>query len=407
MNNIRTRKRGNDSFSRNRGSAQFSNRGNIRSKKKAISSIDPNRLIERAVTATPVVFTPSRLFEQMPLNGRLKSNLSKKGFTHPTQIQEDTFEYLTSGRDLVGIANTGTGKTGAFLIPIIEQLLNKSRTFQSLVVVPTRELALQVEADFKSLAHGLGLYGASFIGGTSVRNDLSHLKRQNHIIVGTPGRLIDLADRGALRLQEISILVLDEFDRMLDMGFVHDIKKITDSMAKRNQTMLFSATSDHTQKALISRLLTNPSEVKVGTGAPANGQIEQDIIKVPHGSDKFKMLLSLIDDSEFEKVLIFAETKRLVDRVNKKLNQSGVRADLIHGDKSQNYRNRALNKFKRGNVQVLVATDVAARGIDVANITHVISYQLPLNLEDYVHRIGRTGRAGKTGKAFTFVDEVN
>lgn len=164
---------------------------------------------------------------------------------------------------------------------------------------------------------------------------------------------------------------------------------------------------DHTQKALISRLLTNPAEVKVGTGAPANGQIEQDIIKVPHGSDKFKMLLSLIDDSEFEKVLIFAETKRLVDRVNKKLNQSGVRADLIHGDKSQNYRNRALNKFKRGNVQVLVATDVAARGIDVANITHVINYQLPLNLENYVHRIGRTGRAGKTGKAFTFVDEVN
>lgn len=403
MSNIKTRKRGNSSFSRNNGSANFAHRGNNR-KKKAISSIDPNMLIKKALSTEDVVFIPTRSFDQMPIHKKLKANLVKKGFANPTRIQDETLEYLISGRDLLGVANTGTGKTGAFLIPIIEQLLNTSQPFKSLVVVPTRELALQVEEEFRSLTRGLGIYAASFIGGTSVNRDLGQLRRQNHIIIGTPGRLMDLANRGALRLQGISTLVLDEFDRMLDMGFVNDIKKMVRAMGNRKQTMLFSATIDNTQKTLISDLLHNPVEVKVSTGASTGDQIEQDIIRVPQGGDKFNMLLNLIGDKEFEKVLIFAETKRLVDRVNKKLNKSGVRADLIHGNKSQNYRNKALDKFKRGNVQVLVATDVAARGIDVSDVSHVINYQLPLNFDSYVHRIGRTGRAGKTGKAFTFVD---
>lgn len=419
MNNTRTRQKGNGSFrngeSRNNHSANGNHRnGQARkvssaprtnNKKKAVSDLDPNLLIRKAVSAAEeIIFTPERTFDQLPIHQKLKNNLSKKGFTNPTQIQEDSFEYLMEGRDMLGVANTGTGKTGAFLIPIIQQLIVASKPFRSLVVVPTRELALQVEEEFRSLTLGMGVHTASFIGGTNIGRDLEHLRRQNHLIIGTPGRLMDLAGRGALKLQDIRVLVLDEFDRMLDMGFINDIKKIVRAMSSRKQTMLFSATVDKTQKPMINELLNNPVEVKVSTGESTSDQIEQDIIRVPQGIDKFNMLLSLIGDEDFEKVLIFAETKRLVNKIGKRLNESGVSADLIHGNKSQNYRNNALDKFKKGNVQVLVATDVAARGIDVSDVTHVINYQLPMSFDNYVHRIGRTGRAGKRGKAFTFVD---
>lgn len=290
------------------------------------------------------------------------------------------------------------------MIPIIQQLLENKAAFTSLVVVPTRELALQVEEEFRSLTKGLGLFSSSFIGGTNINRDLSQLQRKNHLIIGTPGRLIDLINRKALQVQNVSVLVLDEFDRMLDMGFVNDIKKIVRLMASRKQTMLFSATVDKTQKPMIDELLKNPVEVKVSSGVSTSDQIEQDIIRVPQGMDKFNMLLDLLGEAEFEKVLVFAETKRLVNKLSKRLSESGVKSDMIHGNKSQNYRNTALGKFKSGNVKVLVATDVAARGIDVSDVTHVINYQLPINFDSYVHRIGRTGRAGKTGKAFTFVD---
>lgn len=402
MNNTQVRTKRNNSFSRygNAGPGKQRNSG----KRKMQSTVDPKLLVKKAVSVEEPVFQATRSYDQMPININLKANLHKKGYKNPTQIQEKTLEHLIAGQDLLGVANTGTGKTGAFLIPIIEQLLNAKQPFKSLVVVPTRELALQVEEEFKTLAQGLGLYAACFIGGTSVGRDLSQLKRMNHVIVGTPGRLIDLYNRGALRFQDFSTLVLDEFDRMLDMGFVNDVKRISKAMVRRKQTMLFSATIDRTQKALISDLLNDPMEIKVNSGTSTSDQIEQDIIRVPQGADKFDLLLNLISDKEFEKVLVFAETKRLVDKLSKKLNQYGVRAELIHGNKSQNARNNALDKFKKGNVQVLVATDVAARGIDVSNVTHVVNYQIPMSFDSYVHRIGRTGRAGKRGKAFTFVD---
>jgi ATP-dependent RNA helicase RhlE len=307
----------------------------------------------------------------------------------------------------MGIANTGTGKTAAFLIPIIERLLENPESFTSLVVVPTRELALQIKEEFISISKGMGLYAACFIGGTNLDRDIDQLKRKNHIVIGTPGRLIDLTQRKALKLQGISVLVLDEFDRMLDMGFIDDIRKMVQLMHNRKQTMLFSASVDKMQGSIINQMVQNPVEVRVSSGTSTSDQVEQDIIKVPVGEDKFKMLRDLMDDKKFQKVLIFAETKRLVDRVNRKLNQSGIRSDRIHGDKTQSYRNKALDKFKRGNVQVLVATDVAARGIDVSNVTHVINYQLPMSFNSYLHRIGRTGRANNIGKALTFVDETN
>ncbi|MCL4156086.1 UNVERIFIED_CONTAM: hypothetical protein GTU68_042803 [Idotea baltica] len=274
----------------------------------------------------------------------------------------------------------------------------------ALIVVPTRELALQVEEEFRSLTKGLNLVAASFIGGTSVGKNLSQLRRRTHVVIGTPGRLKDMVDQRALQLHKIPVLVLDEFDRMLDMGFVKEIQRLVKGMTSRKQTMLFSATIEKNQKALIAELLSNPVEVKINSGTTSSDQVEQDIIRVPAGGDKFSMLMDMMTDNEYEKVLIFAETKRWVDKVTKQLNQSGVKADQIHGNKSQNYRNNALSKFKKGQVQVLVATDVAARGIDVSDVTHVINYQLPMTFDSYVHRIGRTGRAGKRGKALTFVN---
>ncbi len=406
MNNIKNRKSDTRNF---KGRKSFQQQGSKqKNTRKKISSIkDPNMLVKKAILKEEIAYTPSRSFNQMPINEKIKTNITKKGFVQPTQIQDKTLEYLISGRNLMGIANTGTGKTAAFLIPIIERLLQNSKPFTSLVVVPTRELALQIKEEFISLSKGMGLYAACFIGGTNLGRDIDQLKRRNHIIIGTPGRLLDLSQRKALRLQEISVLVLDEFDRMLDMGFIDDIQKMVQLMHNRRQTMLFSASIDKMQGSIVNQMVQNPVEVKVSSGTSTSDQVEQDIIKVPIGSDKFEMLRNLMDDKQFQKVLIFAETKRLVDRVNRKLNQSGIRSDRIHGDKTQNYRIKALEKFKRGNVQVLVATDVAARGIDVSNVTHVINYQLPMSFNSYLHRIGRTGRANNLGKALTFVDETN
>ncbi|MBL3658618.1 DEAD/DEAH box helicase [Fulvivirga sediminis] len=401
MNNIRTKRKRNNGFSKTNASRP---NGRRTGKKKAVSSIDPKMLVKKAVKKEESKYVPTRSFDEMPLNVNLKANIYEKGFSYPTQIQDQTLELLLEGRDMVGVANTGTGKTGAFLIPIINQLLDNPKACRALVVVPTRELAVQVEEEFKSLTKGLGLFVSSFIGGTNVGRDMSQLRRKNHVIIGTPGRLIDLISRDALKMNDLNTLVLDEFDRMLDMGFVNDIKKMVNLMHNRKQTMLFSATIDNTQKSLIKMLLHDPVEVKVSSGKTTSDHIDQDIIHVPAGEDKFKMLLDLIDDKEFEKVLVFAETKRMADKVAKKLNQSGLKADQIHGNKSQNYRMKALNRFKKGDVKVLVATDVAARGIDVSDVTHVINYQLPLNFDSYVHRIGRTGRGGKSGKAFTFID---
>ncbi|MCO6360518.1 DEAD/DEAH box helicase [Roseivirga pacifica] len=405
MHSIKTKRKKRtttDRFSKPNRNSNNRNRNNGRAKKT--STIDPKSLIKKATVDTTKPYEAKSTFEELPIHYKLKQNLAKKGFSKPSQIQEETLVHLKDKRNLIGVANTGTGKTAAFLIPIIERLLENPNTLTALVVVPTRELALQVEQEFKSLAQGLKLFSGSFIGGTSIGKDLSQLKRKNHIIIGTPGRLKDLVDRKAIALHRIPVLVLDEFDRMLDMGFVHDIKRIVKSMDKREQTMLFSATIDKTQKNLISELISNPVEVKVNTGTSSSDRVEQDIIKVPANADKFEMLRDLISGEDFEKVIVFAETKRWVDRVTKKLNQAGIKSDLIHGNKSQNYRIKALDKFKKGSVKVLVATDVAARGIDVTGVTHVVNYQLPMTMDSYVHRIGRTGRAGKTGKAFTFVD---
>ena len=368
------------------------------------STLDPNLLIRKASGAEVKEYVSERIYDDMPISANLKECLHKKGFKRPTEIQDRTLEDLMEGRDMLGIAQTGTGKTGAFLIPIIEKLLNNRRKSYALVVVPTRELATQVEEEFTSMTKGLGMQSAVFIGGTNINRDIQNLRKPNNVIIGTPGRLLDLSSRKVLDFSRFNTLVLDEFDRMLDMGFIHDVKRIIGAMQQRKQTMLFSATLDRTQEALINDILDNPLTVKVSQGDSTGDNIDQDIIKVVNGDDKFKVLLNMVSDEAYDKVLLFEETKHKASRLCKKLNSAGITSDQIHGNKSQNARQNALNSFKQGKIKVLVATDVAARGIDVSDVTHVINYQVPMTFDSYIHRIGRTGRAGKTGKAYTFVD---
>lgn len=350
-----------------------------------------------------VEYVPERQFSDMPINTTLKQSLLKKGFERPTEIQDRTLETLLAGRDLLGIAQTGTGKTGAFLIPIIEQLLKHRKKPYALILVPTRELANQVEDEFRSMTKDLKLFSACFIGGTNINKDLQNLRRQSHIVIATPGRLLDLVNRKAIDLRLFNTLVLDEFDRMLDMGFVHDVKRIISGMHQRQQTMLFSATLDKTQEKLIHEILNDHETIKVSTGTATSDNIDQDIVRLAAGEDKFQVLCKLVSNESFQKILLFEETKHRVSRLCKQLNNAGIATDQIHGNKSQNARQTALNDFKKGKVRVLVATDVAARGIDVSDVSLVINYQVPMTFDSYIHRIGRTGRAGKPGKALTFV----
>lgn len=379
------------------------NRGNRNTRKKVVSSINPDLLVKQAVRVETDPFVAEQNFSEMPLSQSLKNNIKIKGYVEPTEIQQKSINDLISGRNLIGIAATGTGKTGAFLIPVIEKMLANDNT-TCLVVVPTRELAMQVEDEFKSLTKGFKLFSACFIGGTSVNSDVAKARKKNHLIVGTPGRLNDLASRGALRLGNTPVLVLDEFDRMLDMGFINDIKKIIALMKNRKQTMLFSATYEKSQKKIISEFVQNPVRINVSNVNNAADTVEQDILRVGVNENKFQVLHNLLSGEGFDKVILFAETKRHVDKISKQLRKSGINSDVIHGNKSQNYRIKAIRLFKTGKTRVLVATDVAARGIDVDGVTHVINYQLPQTMDSYIHRIGRTGRAGKKGMAYTFVN---
>jgi ATP-dependent RNA helicase RhlE len=345
----------------------------------------------------------TRVFSQLEIHPELQSRIRQKGFEKTTEIQDKTFEIISRGDNIIGIANTGTGKTGAFLIPIINRLLANKKKHKTIVLVPTRELAQQVEQELRSLSKGLKIYSSCFIGGTSINKDIDKLRRLNHVIIGTPGRINDMINRRALKLHDFDKVVLDEFDTMLDMGFLQEVQKIIDQMRQRNQTILFSATENPKQQSIINNLVQNYEKVRVSEGKANTDNIYQDVIKTKDDEEKNQMLINLLRKEEFKKVLIFSETKRQVSKLCRVLKKFELKVDEIHGDKSQQYRSKAIQKFKSGSIQVMVATDVASRGIDIDNISHVINYRIPSSKESYIHRIGRTGRAGKEGYAITFI----
>lgn len=338
----------------------------------------------------------------MPLSKKLKSNLRNLDYKSPTEIQDKSFEIISELKDVLGIAHTGTGKTAAFLLPLINNLLHSKHPFETLVILPTRELAEQVEQEFIKITKGLSLWSISLIGGRPLFKDITKLKKYHHIVIGTPGRLCDLVRQKKLNINHFAILVIDEFDRLLDMGFQEDVFFLANRMKNRIQTLLFSATLDAKQAPLVDQLLNQATEIKVSTGLATAEHIQQEIVYTTKDS-KFDTLLEMLQKDEFEKVLVFAETKVTVSDICFKLKKNHIKAEEIHGDKSQDYRKKALERFKNNKAQVLVATDVAARGLDIPNVTQVINYQIPQNYETYIHRIGRTGRAGKMGTAYTLV----
>ena len=302
----------------------------------------------------------------------------------------------------MGIANTGTGKTGAFLIPLINKV-RLDRKQQVLIIAPTRELAIQIDSELKGFTAGMKIYSVCVVGGMSIGRQISELRYQYNFIIGTPGRLKDLINRKMIFLSEFNTVVLDEADRMLDMGFIDEMRFVMAGMPKERQTLFFSATLSPTIEKLIGEFLRIPIRVSVKKGDTAKN-VDQDVVRIQKGENKFSVLYDLLTKKEFCKVLVFGRTKSGVEKLSGMLVGKGIKAESIHGNKNHFQRQRALGKFKENRAQVLVATDVAARGLDIADISHVINYDIPQTYDDYVHRIGRTGRGDKQGKALTFIE---
>jgi len=334
--------------------------------------------------------------------------IADEGYTTLTPIQRKSIPPLLEGRDLLGVAQTGTGKTAAFALPLLHRLAENagkphSRRPRALIVAPTRELAGQICDSLRTYGRHLRLRSAVVFGGTSIRPQIRALAHGVHVLVATPGRLIDLMNQGHLRLDAVEVFILDEADRMLDMGFIRDVRKITAALPDRRQTMLFSATMPKSVQGLADGLLSDPVRVEAAPSATTVEKVDQRVLFVP--KDKKRALLGeLLNDKSIERVLIFTRTKHGANRVARHLHHSGIQSDAIHGNKTQNARQRALEDFRSGRIRALVATDIAARGIDVEGVTHVINFELPNDPESYVHRIGRTARAGAAGIAISFCD---
>lgn len=366
--------------------------------------IHPSKFINKAVTkADEVVYESKHKFADFPFGAQLHHNIASKGYITPSAIQDQAIPHIVDGKDVIGLANTGTGKTAAFLLPIIERQSGITLRPSVLIIAPTRELAQQIDEEFRVFSKGLGLYSTLIVGGVNVDRQVRDLKRRPHVIIGTPGRLKDLMQRRVLQLKNMTTLVLDEADRMLDMGFLPDIRQIIGEMPTERQTLFFSATITPEISALVNTFLKDPVTVSVRT-TETSEHVEQDVVETRDKMHKLEVLTDMLSNKEFEKVLVFGETKFGVQRLSDHLDNSGIPSAAIHGNKNQSQRQRALKQFKDERVRVLVATDVAARGLDIPNVSHVINFDTPQTYEDYVHRIGRTGRGGARGSAYTFID---
>ncbi len=347
------------------------------------------------------------LFEQLGLTAPLLKALQKEGYTMPTPIQEQAIPHVLQGKDILGLAQTGTGKTAAFALPIL-QLLNAEQRkgykhTRALILTPTRELAVQISESFQTYGRYTNVTQEVIFGGVSQHAQTIALRNGTDVLIATPGRLLDLMNQGYVHLDYLEMFVLDEADRMLDMGFIHDVKKVVKALPKQKQTMLFSATMPPQIAQLVASLLHTPVRIEVAPVSSTAEKIEQFVYFIPK-TKKQSLLVHLLNEKKMKRTLVFTRTKHGADRIAKELKKASIHADAIHGNKSQSARQNALTNFKRGKLKVLVATDIAARGIDVDALEHVINFDLPDVPETYVHRIGRTGRAGANGVAISFCD---
>ena len=376
---------------------------------KRVSDSTIHSYISRASMKPGVAAAPEQVFEEvhfesLNLPAQLMQNISRHGYLNLTPIQIQGIPAVREGKDVIGIANTGTGKTAAFLIPLVEKIL-KDRNYKALIVAPTRELALQIQDELRKFTAGMPVYSSFCIGKSSMYTQIRELQRNPHVVVGTPGRLKDLIDRKALRLERFSMVILDEADLMLDMGFINDIKEIISYLPKERQSLFFSATLSMNINGLIKSFVTNPVTISVKT-TETTSHITQEVVSVEPTVMKIEKLASLLRQEDFKKVLVFGRTKMGVERISQDLYAKGFKVTSIHGDKAQFQRQQSLRMFKEDVVNIMIATDVAARGLDIPNVSHVINFDVPQTYEDYIHRIGRTGRANKTGKALTFIQET-
>lgn len=382
-----------NNFSRNRFGPAKRNFG---------QTIDPNRFVQKAVTTdAETEYKAVNSFADFSFCPELNKNLKYKKYETPTPIQDQSIKEIMNGRDIIGLASTGTGKTAAFLLPLINNVF-KNKNEKVLIITPTRELATQIGQEFHEFSFAMNIFQATCVGGLPIGKQIQNLRRNPNFVIGTPGRLMDMINKNFLKLESFNTVVLDEVDRMLDMGFIDDISKILATLPKARQSLFFSATLSPKIRTLVEKFSVSPVTFQVKSRDTADN-VEQNVVRCSP-SNKFDELNRLLEKPELKKVLIFSETKRDVEKLTNDLIYRGFKIDSIHGDKRQGQRQRSLNLFKTNQINILVATDVAARGIDIKDITHVINYTVPQTYTDYIHRIGRTGRCGKTGIALTFIE---
>lgn len=394
-----SRPQGNRGFS---GRPRFGGGGRQQSRGPRPAFIHPSKYVNRAVELeTQEAYVSTHTFTDFGLHPQVTQNVTNHGYVTPTPIQDKAIPVVMAGRDIVGIANTGTGKTAAFLLPLIHKIAQNSQE-GALIVVPTRELATQIQDECRVFVRNLPIGMVLCVGGVNIEPQVRSLSRNPHIVIGTPGRLKDLVDRRALDLSMFRNIVLDEVDRMLDIGFIKDIQYLISFLPQERHSLFFSATLTPQTQGIMQSFLKNPEMISVKTHETSD-HIDQDVVRIERTQNKIDVLYDMLRSPEFERVIVFGRTKHGINKLEEVLSQRGLKVGAIHGNKTQGARQRALDTFKRGYTKVLLATDVAARGIDIENVSHVINYDEPNSYEDYIHRIGRTGRAGKIGKALTFV----
>lgn len=386
----------------NRGSGNRGSSGRNK-RKSAYERIDVSRFISKStVTEKEEIYLPTHTFGDFKIDVKLKLAIANKNYIYPSPIQDKSIPHALEGRDILGIADTGTGKTAAFLIPILNKIIN-NKNETAIIIAPTRELAIQIETEWNDLSRGMKIYGVVCVGGAPISAQIRGLRRECNVVIGTPGRLLDLVKRGEINLANTRSVVLDEADRMLDMGFINDITFLLEKTPTDRQGFFFSATLPKPIEKLIERFAKDPVKVMVKTRETSKN-VEQDVIRIGRDNNKIDILCDLLSkQNEFKKVLIFSEMKHSVEKLSVELIKRGYKAGSIHGDKRQNDRQRTLTKFRNNEINILVATDVAARGLDIPMVSHVINYEIPQTYDTYIHRIGRTGRVNEKGVALTFV----